>query len=371
MRVGVLVTSIGNFGQKGFYNTQEIGLAKSLDKFFDEVIVYKSVPDNELPNCEKIDDTNNATLNLIPSKNIGINGFINTDVLDKTLDALVYFSDTQFAVPTVYNWCKINNVKFIPYIGVTESHSENKYVRFIINALFSRNIKVFKKATCIVKTPSVKAALAETGVTNTLVAPVGLDLTLLNKNYAETNSQELKEKYGYKPEEKVLLFIGRLVEEKQPERMLDILSELLEKDDSYRLLMVGKGELREKVVARIKEKGLQEKVRLIESIPNSEIWELYRFAEAFINLNEQEIFGMVILEAMYYGCKVIALRAPGPDFIIENNISGVLCSNDNEIINAITSGSDFSAASHNRILEKFTWENTAGIINNLLTRENV
>ncbi len=32
MRVGLLVTSIGNFGQRGFYNAQEIGLVKEMDK---------------------------------------------------------------------------------------------------------------------------------------------------------------------------------------------------------------------------------------------------------------------------------------------------------------------------------------------------
>ena len=31
MHIGILITSIGNFGKKGFYNMQEIGLAKELD----------------------------------------------------------------------------------------------------------------------------------------------------------------------------------------------------------------------------------------------------------------------------------------------------------------------------------------------------
>ena len=44
MRIGLLITSIGNFGKKGFYNMQEVGLAKELDKLIDEVIVYKAVP---------------------------------------------------------------------------------------------------------------------------------------------------------------------------------------------------------------------------------------------------------------------------------------------------------------------------------------
>ena len=53
MRVGLLITSIGNFGQKGFYNTQEIGLAKELNKTVDEVVVYKLVPTDQKARNEK------------------------------------------------------------------------------------------------------------------------------------------------------------------------------------------------------------------------------------------------------------------------------------------------------------------------------
>lgn len=366
MRIGILVTSIGNFGKKGFYNTQEVGLAKALSSLCEQVIVYKAVHKCEDFSSEKIVNTDNAILELIPTSNFGINGIINTKVLDKNLDALIYFSDTQFSVPSVYKWCKKNKVKFIPYVGVTESHSGNKLVRRIINTLFERNLKVFRKSNCIVKTPTVQNELAEKGVRNTVVAPVGLDITLLNKDYAKADKTKLKEKYGYKADEKVLLFIGRLVSEKQPERIIEILSEIVQKDASYRLLMVGKGELKEKVFEKIQQKGLQDKVKLVEAIPNSEIWELYRLADAFINLNEQEIFGMVILEAMYYGCKVVALHAPGPNYIIENKISGMLCNNNEEIIVVIFDTTDFSSTSHNRILEHFTWENTARIIEEII-----
>lgn len=34
---------------------------------------------------------------------------------------------------------------------------------------------------------------------------------------------KLKNKYGYRPDDKVLLFIGRLIDEKQLVRMIDIL----------------------------------------------------------------------------------------------------------------------------------------------------
>ena len=38
MRIGLLVTSVGNFVNKGFYNLQEVGLAHELDTLFDEGI---------------------------------------------------------------------------------------------------------------------------------------------------------------------------------------------------------------------------------------------------------------------------------------------------------------------------------------------
>ena len=64
MRIGLLITSIGNFGQKGFYNAQEIGLAKELDKLFNEVIVYKAVPLSAEKSKSLIDCCEHATLSV-------------------------------------------------------------------------------------------------------------------------------------------------------------------------------------------------------------------------------------------------------------------------------------------------------------------
>ena len=79
-------------------------------------------------------------------------------------------------------------------------------------------------------------------------------------------------------------------------RMIDILAEIRKKDTDYKLLMVGTGELKVAVETRINELELQDAVQVVERIPNSDIWELYRLADAFVNLNQQEIFGMAILE---------------------------------------------------------------------------
>ena len=133
---------------------------------------------------------------------------------------------------------------------------------------------------------------------------------------------------------------------------------------------MGTGELKDTVNAVIQKNAIKGNVQMIDRIPNSDIWELYRFVEAFINLNQQEIFGMAILEAMYYGCKVIAWEAPGPNLIIENGISGWLVASDKDVIDKVQDKTDMSLAAHKRIKDNFTWNNAANIIQQLLRGEN-
>ena len=359
MRIGLLITSIGNFGEKGFYNAQEIGLAKELDKLFDEVIIYKAISISEQKSINRVDGCSHTTLHQIPVKSKGINGIWNSCMMDNTLDALIYFSDTQLAIPDVYKWCCRNNIRLYPYIGVIESHSTNAVKKLIINTMFKRNITVYKKCTCFVKTPTVAENLNALGVKDTVLTPVGLDVSLLHADFEKSNIQEIKKKYGYSSGDKVLLFIGRLIDEKQPVRMIEILAEIRKKNQSYKLIMVGTGELKNVVVERIKRQNLSDYVQMIDRIPNSDIWELYRMADSFINLNQQEIFGMAILEAMYYGCKVVAWTAPGPELIIEQGVNGWLVCSNKELIDCIVNQQNLSSQAHRTIIDRFTWLTTA------------
>lgn len=362
MRIGLLITSIGNFGQKGFYNAQEIGLARALDAFFDEVKVYKLVSKGQMNTTEKIEDCRNTTLQITPSKHIGINGLFDTAVLDRTLDILVYFTDTQIAVPKVYQWADKNKVQLLPYIGVIESHSTSRIKKKVMNLLFRRNLNVYRKCLCLVKTPAMKKKLQKKGISNPIIAPVGLDISLLYSEYRNHSVDMLKKKYGYQPYEKIVLFIGRMTEEKQPDRMISIFNEVAKSDNRYRLLMIGTGEQKASVQEQVQAFGITDKVKMIDRIPNAEIWELYRIADTFVNLNQQEIFGMAILEAMYYECKVVAWNAPGPNFIIENGISGWLADSNEAILEKILDRTEVSQAAHERVVKSFTWEHTAKII---------
>lgn len=359
MRLGILVSFLGDYGQKGFYNVQEYGLACAMDHLCEDLIIYRLVKADQIYREEQVAGCKNSVVHFLPSKGLGNNGIVDTKVLDKSLDALLYFSDTQLSLPAVARWAKHNGVLLIPYIGVVQSHSTSKLKRIVMDLLFFRNLAVYKKLHCAVKTPAVQKDLEKLGVGAVTVTPVGLDLSLLKQDYMDTDISGLKQKYGYAPKDKVLLFIGRMTEEKQPLRMIDLFDRLHRRDSGYKLLMVGTGELRSAVDNAIADRGLSDAVQMIDRIPNKDIWELYRIADSFVNLNRQEIFGMAILEAMYYGCKVVAWEAPGPSFIIENGVSGCLADSDEGILKAIAEDTILPEAAHRRILDHFTWDRTA------------
>lgn len=360
MSVGIVVSIIGNFGEKGFYNSQEVGLAKSIAKSTKEkVIIYKLISKADAtPEVESI--SNNVVLKSIPSKTIGTHGILDTSILDDKLDMMICFSDIQLSYPILYRWCKRKSIKLLPYVGRINSTSNSFLKRCFTNVVARANIGLYKKQETYVKTPFMQNEMKKFNINDTVVAPVGLDLDLLNNNYNQYDVESLKVKLGFKEKDKIVLFVGRLVKEKNPIYYLDLIEYLRKQDENYKLLMIGKGQLFDEIKAGIDKKNLQQYVKMQPKVPNSDMWMYYRVSDELVNLCENEIFGMAILEAMFYECPVIALKAPGPNYIIQDRKNGFLiekmdkeeiyrCMNDSNL-------KEITSCARNDILEKFSWD---------------
>lgn len=373
MKIGILVTSIASYGQKGYYNLQEVGLGRELSGFFDEVVIYKLVNRQQEKRTELIDKNTGLIMHFIPSRSIGVNGIMNTELLDKSMDVLLYFTDIQIVVPKVYSWSRQNQVLFLPYIGITFSTSNNKIKQGIMNLLAGRNLAVYKQCHCLAKTLAVRDILKLRGVMDVEIAPVGLDSALLKKNFELVSRGDLKRKWDIESSDQVLLFVGRLVPEKNPLEAIKLI-EILNKDTrGYSLIMVGRGPLQSEVEDAIRTSKEYNKIKYIPQIPNSEIWELYHLSDYFINLFYKEIFGMAILEAMQYKCLVMAFSAPGPDYIIEDGENGFIRNSVQEMADLIETERDYQGImdeAKKRVEEKFTWRYTAKLIYDYLQQNH-
>ena len=108
------------------------------------------------------------------------------------------------------------------------------------------------------------------------------------------------------------------------------------------------------------------RVKYIDKVPNNLIWEIYRISNLLITFSRTEIFGMSILEAMYYKVPVFAIKAPGPNDILADSNSGCLAISQSEMIKQIENADieKIRECAHERVVSVFSWRTTANIINN-------
>ena len=124
---------------------------------------------------------------------------------------------------------------------------------------------------------------------------------------------ELASKVGIEPGEFVIGFVGRFVPEKGIMTLLDALVKIKEK--TWKFLLLGRGELKEEILQKATEKGIKERILLVESVPHNQVADYINLMSTLILPSEttykfktltsvgwKEQFGHVIIEAM--ACKV-------------------------------------------------------------------
>ena len=138
---------------------------------------------------------------------------------------------------------------------------------------------------------------------------LGVDETL----FTPRNQPELAKKVGLKPDDFVIGFVGRFVPEKGIMTLLDALVKI--KDKSWKFLLLGRGELKDEILHKAAEKGIKDRIILVESVPHDEVANYINLMSTLILPSEttykfktltsvgwKEQFGHVIIEAM--ACKV-------------------------------------------------------------------
>lgn len=369
MNVGILVTIVSGFGKKGFYQSQEIGLGKELSNRGHIVTIYKCVPFDERTLVEKLNC--NLRIKYIPVKKLGVHGKLNPKEIDENIDALLSFSDTQVFIQPIYKYCKKKSIVFIPYVGIAHSYQETIKSK-MMDCLFKlTTLRIYKKCKVLTKTEAAKHELLEFGVKNITVTPVGLDETSLNKEFKTKNRTMLREQYGYSDNEVIICFVARLQSEKKPMEMLEIFNEI-KNNKNFKLLIIGSGILKNAVVEYIENNRIDKLVKIIDKVEYDKMWEIYHISDYFVNLRAEEIFGMSVMEAVYYQTSVAAIDAPGPSTILSNMSGHKICNNYVEIeewLNGTYPQKRRLEISSEKIVNRFTWRNCADELLKIIQEE--
>ena len=351
----------GASGQRGAYNRQEVGLARAFAALgCRAVVLYPAVgakePETETP-------APGVKVLYLPARALRGNAFYQSwqPLLDEKVDAVHLMADTSLGVPGLYRFCRRHGIFLYNVVGVTRSRADSALIRAGMDLLARRNMAIYRRTPTYAKTQAVAEELRQMGVPCAGVMLVGLDTAIIPP--VTESRAELRARLGLEEQARYVLFVGRLDPYKRP---LDVAEVLARLPEPWRAVVIGHGSLDGELRRAMEARGLAGRWQHIPSLPNEQVQLYYHACDVFLNCNDQEIFGMSLLEAMYAGCVPVARHAPGPDEIIEDGVSGFLVTPAPGDTAALAGAVQRAAAAPNmaeaarqRIRRSFLWRNTA------------
>ena len=176
---------------------------------------------------------------------------------------------------------------------------------------------------------------------------------------------ELLSRYGLRNEDFVLLTLTRLSSEekyKGYDKVLKSMSELVLEYPMLRYLIVGKYDNEEKarMDKLIELMNLKGFVIFTGFIPDEELGSHYDLADLYIMPSLNEGFGIVFIEAMYYGLPVIAGNKDGSPDALLNGRLGILVDPDktgqiSAAIKKVIKNTNSFVPDHKLLMERFSY----------------
>jgi 1,2-diacylglycerol 3-alpha-glucosyltransferase len=155
------------------------------------------------------------------------------------------------------------------------------------------------------------------------VIPTGIDLSKFDKgNYPDEKIRCLKEDYHIKPEDKVLIYIGRVSQEKNIEEIVNAMPDYMKTRDNVRFVIVGSGPALENLKNLVKQYGLEKRFVFTGAQPWDSIGLFYRLGDVFVSASKSETQGLTYIEAMASGLPVVAREDKCLEDILEQGKNG-------------------------------------------------
>lgn len=207
--------------------------------------------------------------------------------------------------------------------------------------------------------------------------PTGINVDEFNS----TDTGWLRQKYEIPNDEKILLCVGRLGQEKNLSFLIKAFSAVQYELNDLRLVLVGGGPEEEILKRTAKQLGVGDRVIFTGTLSRSDVIKCYKGSDLFIFASVTETQGLVIGEAKAAGLPVVAVRAFGVSEMVEDKVDGfltdlqldsfvekiILLLRDNNLRNSMSQNAQFNAQkissrncalrlldSYNDLLERFT-----------------
>ncbi len=151
------------------------------------------------------------------------------------------------------------------------------------------------------------------------VVPNGVNINLFNE---VERDYDFRRHYAM-DNEKIILFMGRLVYEKGIQNLIAAMPKILANYHDTKLIICGKGGMIDELRAQANALGLGNKVYFAGYMNAKNVQKMYKCADVSVFPSTYEPFGIVALEAMLSGTPVVVSDIGGLNEIVDHGINGM------------------------------------------------
>lgn len=329
----------------------------------DQGVLVHTIPPNFLPYSDFISEIQHLNISLLEKSVKLINEWGKVDIIHAH-DWLVAFAAK--ALKHIYKLPLVSTIHATEYGRNNGLHSDLQ--RYISSVEWWLTYESWKVIVCseamrgeienIFQAPKDKIKVINNGI--------GIKEIKISKEIPRTNYAS--------PNEKIMLFVGRLVPEKGVQFLIEAIIKVLAFEPNTKLLIAGKGPYEETLKEQVQAKGLAKKVNFLGFIGDEERDVLYRYADAIIFPSLYEPFGIVALEGMASGRPVVVADTGGLSEIIQHEVNGLKCIPGNadslseQIINIFTNKplvAEMVKRAQEDVKNKYSWDGIAAQTLNL------
>lgn len=143
---------------------------------------------------------------------------------------------------------------------------------------------------------------------------------------------EIRRALGVAPDQRVLLYVGRIAREKNMGALFQTAAILFRDDPTLWLWLVGDGPYRDACAEMARALGIADRVRFLGFVPRSEVDAYYAGADLFVFPSMTETQGLVVAEAMSHRLPSIVVNGGGAGHAVRDGVNGYLVRNDPEVM---------------------------------------
>lgn len=201
------------------------------------------------------------------------------------------------------------------------------YLPMVPEVLGDTFLKAYLPSFCktcdmvIAPSPGLRRVLINLGVDSPIeVIPNGVNI----KPFQMIENPIPRQEFGFKDEDVILTYMGRLGVEKNLPFLLRAFVGIAKTYQDVCLLMIGDGSERENLEDRARVMNIADRVHFTGMIPYQELPAYLAAADAFITASVSEVHPLSVIESMAAGLPVVGIQSPGVGDIVEDNVTGYL-----------------------------------------------